>query len=108
MSDILAHLDRTDAPARLGTDTEWGLFGLWADTLPVAGNEAVLHLWEHGWEDDLEALERQLSLALAEHPPEEGEVYQVTSNLLDVLQGRGEADTAIAIGVDESEAPADA
>ena len=89
-----------DGSGNAGSITDrdgWVAFGAWADGLEPDDNQAILHLWENGWEDDLESLEEQLAKALSSDPPDIPGVEEVVEELLDALEGRAEKDSALAI-----------
>ncbi len=99
------YVDDEQFAGDLATNSGWYEFGQWTGDLSTKDFELVIHLWEHGWVDDLKILAKQLRKAAQIHVPPEGvdEVIQAilrairtASNVVWVSDGlsdgEGEAD----------------
>jgi hypothetical protein len=69
----------------------WSDVIAWGESLSVDQFPEIAHLCDHGYEQQLYALEAQLSTAVAASPPPE-DVVATINNLLDALALRGDAD----------------
>lgn len=78
----------------LATTFGWGEFSRWADGLDEGAFPEVVHLAEHGWEQELEALERQLGKALQGDVPDT-DVAATGKALLEIVGQRGEAEALV-------------
>lgn len=107
MADALIYFDGSGLGGTIPL-ASWQALGNWADTLPPAGYQSLLHLWEQGWEDNLAGLADELTRALRQGPP--GAAKDAAAELLDVLESRADSDGAVAvtadIPADETEAEA--
>jgi hypothetical protein len=74
------------------TTAGWQLYCDWAETLPVEEFEQMVQMQEHGYINELDAMEKQLSLALKEKRPKSKATREVAQNLLVVLRERSDAE----------------
>lgn len=66
---IFANLD-TGAQVQAGSNSGWGDFTRWIDTLDANDYAELVHLVEHGWCQDLPALTKQLGKAVESAKPD--------------------------------------
>lgn len=75
----------------LASNTGWGDIVEWSESLDPAEYPDLIHLCDHGYEQQLDALEQQIHAAVAANPPPD-DVRKTLSGLLDTLAVRGGAD----------------
>lgn len=87
---VYATLDGGE-PAMLASNTGYGDFCRWADSLPAGANGEIAHLRHFGWEQDLPALADQVHAALRSAPPGK-DVADVALALLAIIDGSADAE----------------
>jgi hypothetical protein len=102
MADIAAYLDGSGLGGTVGGEGLWADIVTWEGQLPADKYLTLHHLMESGWEDDLPALQQDLSDAMRENPPA-GAVENGLQELLNILEGRAEGDKAVAIALNGEE-----
>ena len=76
--------DAPDQPSvQVATNRGWADLSEWADGLDAGKYPALMHLVDHGWEDDLPAVAADIEKALAEDRPE--------GDVADTLEGIAKA-----------------
>lgn len=71
-----------DQSQALATNSGWGAFGAWADTLDHHAYREVVHIWEHHYTREPAALADQLTHALSHFPPTDATVRDTAAGLL--------------------------
>jgi hypothetical protein len=102
MADIAAYFDGSGLGGTVGGEGLWADIVTWEGQLSDDRYLTLHHLMESGWEDDLPALQQDLSDAMRENPPD-GAVGGGLQELLDILEGRAEGDAAVAIALNGEE-----
>jgi len=97
MPDVQGFFDDTGNSGPVATAEGWAMFGAWLDDQDAEDYPAALHLWEQGWEDDLDALAAELEAA----DPDEATARDAAAELLDLVESRGAGDTALALALSE-------
>lgn len=87
---LSAAFDQADA-GQVATTAGWSDFISWVDGLDAAKHPEPIHLAEHGWSQNLPALESQLQAAIQDSPPVL-DVASVVQGLLQRLAQRGSAE----------------
>jgi hypothetical protein len=102
MAEIGVYFDGSGLGGTVGGEGLWADIVTWEGQLPVDKYLTLHHLMESGWEDDLPALQQDLSDAMRENPPA-GAVENGLQELLNILEGRAEGDEAVAIALNGEE-----
>lgn len=76
----------------LASNLGWSEFCQWAESLDSEQFPEVLHLSQHGWEQELESLIQQLEQS---PEPESENVGSTRESLIAILSGRGTADVLL-------------
>jgi hypothetical protein len=100
MADIAVYFDGSGLGGTVGNEDLWADVVGWESQLPNDSYLALHQLVESGWQDDLPTLLEDLGTAIADHPPA-GEVANGLEELVNILEGRGDGDEAVAIALNE-------
>ena len=93
---VYAVLDEgSDGGTQVATNSGWGDFTTWTESLDDMKYEEVIHLAEEGWSQDLADLESQLTDALTETPPSDADTLDVARWILQVATYRGDAEVLL-------------
>ncbi len=84
-----------EEPSFLSSNLGWSEFCDWADSLPPAAVE-VVHLAEHGWSQNIDALAEQLRAAGNATSPE-ADVAATIRSLLDAIDARAPESESVVI-----------
>lgn len=80
---VYASLDGGE-PTQVASNLGWSEFCDWVDGLDVDGADAVVHLREYAWSDDLAAMYSQLTDSLKADKPD-ADVESVATTILDMI-----------------------
>lgn len=72
-------------PAFVASNTGWGAFGAWVDSLDPAPFNDLVHLREYGWSEPAKAVRDQLAAALKESPPADPAVRATAGEVAEAL-----------------------
>jgi hypothetical protein len=97
MGQVTAYFDGSGDAGPVASADGWAALGAWVDQQDVAGYPRLYHLWERGWEDDLDGLLRE-----ARRASPEGRAREALAALAECLEGRAEGDSALALGLDDA------
>jgi hypothetical protein len=100
MADIAVYFDGSGLGGTVGSEDLWADVVGWESRLPNDQYLTLHHLVEQGWGDDLPALLEDLGTAISDHPPA-GEVANGLDELVNIIEGRGDGDEAVAIALNE-------
>ena len=78
--------------AEVSSNLGWRDFSRWVESLKGASD--LKHLCEHGWDEDLDAVAKQLEEGLRDHPPRR-DVKPIAEGLLGLLADRGDRDVLV-------------
>ena len=85
-----------DPGDQVASNTGWGDFGTWVETLDAAAYPDLCHLWDHGWAEPASAVRDQLAAARHATPPADPTVA-ATCALVAVTLGDFEADYPVVV-----------
>lgn len=74
------------SPTEISSNQGWSQFGDWADDLDAAEFGEIVHLWEHGWAQNIKTLSEQLAKAI-EGESTDGDVKTIVQWLIELLEG---------------------
>lgn len=83
---VYLQLGKDTEPTDLASTSGWGDVGRWADGLPAKTADTLVHLWHHGYEVDIEDLQKEVKAAIKKHKPKH-DVESTLNNLLALLKG---------------------
>jgi hypothetical protein len=101
MADVALYFDDSGFGGTAGPENGWAAVANWQAGLSDGDYPALSHLIENGWEDDLPGLEADIQSALKDDSSALGAGKKSLEEFLSVLQDRADADSAVAITLNE-------
>lgn len=84
-------IDTNVGPLQIASNVGYGEFGDWVDSLDAKMYGELIHLYEHGWSQDVADLIGQLVSAIKDEPPKKADVLDVAKTLAEYLRGEDKA-----------------
>lgn len=80
---------------QVASNKGWSDFGTWADALDHKQYPRVVHLWEHGWIEDVGALTQELTAAQTKAAPSDDTVAATLAGIIAAAITNADADAAV-------------
>jgi hypothetical protein len=88
---VYLQIDRTVGPIQIASNEGYGDFGDWVDGLDLKKYGELVHLYEHGWCQDVADLIGQVDAAIKDDAPKSADVMDVAKTLQQFLDGEQDA-----------------
>lgn len=83
--------DGGDQPRFVSSNSGWGRFVRWVESLPQGLAPNLLHLVTNGWDEDLSDIEHELTTAHNDYTSEWDDVQLTAVNVIEAIKDRGSA-----------------
>ncbi len=99
MDEVVVYFDVSGNSGPLGKADQYAELGAWLDLQDAKQFPALLHLWEHGWYDNLASLAREINRAKEKIPSVNKGARAALVELLDLIESAAADDSAVALTV---------